>query len=166
MTPVGVASSTTAPRDSKARTASEHTATTSGSTWPETQVGRPGHPPSGDVALDGRSHSRFRRPGTLFGSESDGPDMTENINAAVRDGAGDRPVEHVRVMPPVKKVCGMRPSDGLNPNHAAHRRRMRTEPAPSAPSANGPSPEATAAAAPPLEPPAVWPCFHGLWVGP
>src|SRR5688572_28572260 len=43
---------------------------------------------------------------------------------------------------------------------------MRTEAAASLPCASGPSPEATAVAAPPLEPPDVRPCFHGLWVGP
>jgi hypothetical protein len=43
---------------------------------------------------------------------------------------------------------------------------MRIEPPPSPPVASGTSPPATAAAEPPEEPPAVRPCFHGLWVTP
>jgi len=39
---------------------------------------------------------------------------------------------------------------------------MRTLPAPSVPTANGPMPAATAAAAPPDEPPGVQPVFQGL----
>ena len=43
---------------------------------------------------------------------------------------------------------------------------MRIEPAPSEPIAAGTSPAATAAAAPPLEPPGVWSVFQGLRVAP
>src|SRR5699024_922784 len=43
---------------------------------------------------------------------------------------------------------------------------MRTDPAPSEPSAAGTSPAATAAAEPPEEPPGVWPGFQGLRVVP
>ena len=43
---------------------------------------------------------------------------------------------------------------------------MRIEPAPSEPCANGPIPEETAAAAPPLDPPAVRPSRHGFCVLP
>lgn len=43
---------------------------------------------------------------------------------------------------------------------------MRTEPAPSEPSAAGTRPAATAAAEPPDEPPGVWPVCHGLRVAP
>jgi len=43
---------------------------------------------------------------------------------------------------------------------------MRTEPAPSEPIAPATSPAATAAAAPPLEPPGVWSSCHGLRVAP
>ena len=43
---------------------------------------------------------------------------------------------------------------------------MRMEPAPSLASAIGAMREATAAAAPPLEPPGVMPSFHGFFVTP
>ena len=43
---------------------------------------------------------------------------------------------------------------------------MRIEPAPSEPIAAGTTPAATAAAAPPLEPPGVWSVFQGLRVAP
>ena len=43
---------------------------------------------------------------------------------------------------------------------------MRIEPPPSVPSASGPTPAATAAPAPPLEPPGVSAGFHGLRVMP
>ena len=43
---------------------------------------------------------------------------------------------------------------------------MRTEPPPSVPIASGPSPAATAAPAPPDEPPGVMSVFHGLRVTP
>src|SRR5512139_4129089 len=42
---------------------------------------------------------------------------------------------------------------------------MRTEPPPSEPCAIGRRPAATAAPAPPLDPPGVWSRFHGLRVG-
>ena len=43
---------------------------------------------------------------------------------------------------------------------------MRTEPAPSVPTARLPMPTASAATPPPDEPPGVRPIFHGLWVAP
>jgi hypothetical protein len=43
---------------------------------------------------------------------------------------------------------------------------MRTEPPPSVPTDKQPMPSATAAALPPLDPPAVRSVFHGLRVAP
>ncbi len=60
----------------------------------------------------------------------------------------------------------MRIREGLNPNTPQQEAGMRMEPPPSLPWAMGRMPAATAAAAPPLEPPGVTPCRHGLWVGP
>src|SRR4051794_15302649 len=60
---------------------------------------------------------------------------------------------------------GMRPNDGLYPTTPQNADGMRIEPAPSVPSSAVHSPAATAAAAPPLEPPADRPKFQGLRVG-
>src|SRR5207245_9035376 len=59
-----------------------------------------------------------------------------------------------------------RPRDGLRPTVPQQLDGMRTEPPPSVPCAKAHKPAATAAAAPPLEPPAEWSWFHGLWVAP
>ena len=60
----------------------------------------------------------------------------------------------------------IRPRCGLMPTSPVQAAGMRTEPAPSDPSAAGTSPAATAAAEPPLDPPGVWSRFHGLRVCP
>jgi hypothetical protein len=49
----------------------------------------------------------------------------------------------------------MRPRDGFSPNRPQHAAGMRIEPPPSLPAAIGTTPDATAAADPPLEPPGV-----------
>ena len=61
---------------------------------------------------------------------------------------------------------GTRPSCGLRPNSPQHAAGMRIEPAPSAASAAGTRPAATAAADPPLDPPGVRSGSHGLRVIP
>src|SRR3954451_18772261 len=61
--------------------------------------------------------------------------------------------------------CGIRPNDGLKPKMPQTAAGMRIEPAPSLPCASGPRPVATAAAAPPLDPPGVFAMSHGLDVG-
>src|SRR5829696_3091457 len=62
--------------------------------------------------------------------------------------------------------CGIRPNDCLKPKMPQNAAGMRIEPAPSLPCASGPRPAATAAAAPPLDPPGVFTRFHGLKEGP
>src|SRR5215211_2519633 len=62
--------------------------------------------------------------------------------------------------------CGTRPNDCLNPKMPQNAAGMRIEPAPSLPCASGPRPAATAAAAPPLDPPGVFSSFQGLYEGP
>src|SRR5262249_30641215 len=61
---------------------------------------------------------------------------------------------------------GMRPKEGLWPTIPANDAGMRIEPPPSVPTASGPRPAATAADAPPLEPPGVRSRFHGFRVIP
>ncbi len=55
----------------------------------------------------------------------------------------------------------MRPREGLRPNNPQQEAGMRIEPPPSDACATGSMPEATAAAAPPEEPPLEWPRFRG-----
>src|SRR5687768_3312202 len=62
--------------------------------------------------------------------------------------------------------AGTRPKDALMPNSPVNAQGMRIEPPPSVPTASGPIPEATAAAAPPEEPPGVFALFQGLRVMP
>src|SRR5919197_628469 len=61
---------------------------------------------------------------------------------------------------------GMRPYEGLSPKMPQKAAGLRMDPPPSVPRANGPSPAATAAPAPPDEPPGVRSRFHGLRVTP
>src|ERR1700741_34880 len=61
---------------------------------------------------------------------------------------------------------GLRPRVGFNPNTPQQCAGTRMEPPVSPPSAIGTAPDATAAAAPPLEPPGERARFHGLRVGP
>lgn len=60
---------------------------------------------------------------------------------------------------------GTRPRDGFTPTRPHDAAGMRIEPPPSLPGANGSRPAATAAAAPPLEPPAPRSRSHGLRAG-
>jgi hypothetical protein len=62
--------------------------------------------------------------------------------------------------------AGTRPNDGLMPKRPVKLHGMRIDPPPSVPTASGPMPAATAAAAPPEEPPGVLPVFQGLRVTP
>ncbi len=60
----------------------------------------------------------------------------------------------------------IRPCVGLWPKMPVKDEGIRTEPRVSLPSAAAHRPADTAAADPPEEPPALEPCFHGLWVRP
>ena len=61
---------------------------------------------------------------------------------------------------------GTRACVGFRPNRPVKEQGMRTEPAPSVPTARLPMPTASAATPPPEEPPGVRPIFHGLCVAP
>jgi hypothetical protein len=60
----------------------------------------------------------------------------------------------------------IRPRWGLMPTRFVHAAGIRTDPNPSDPSAAGTNPAATAAEAPPEEPPGVWSTFQGFRVAP
>ncbi len=62
--------------------------------------------------------------------------------------------------------AGMRPRDGMKPNTPQQLAGMRSEPPMSLPCAAGTTPAATAAAAPPDEPPGVSAGSHGLRAAP
>src|SRR6266404_2005764 len=62
--------------------------------------------------------------------------------------------------------AGTRPNEGLIPGMPQNVDGMRMEPAPSVPTATGPMPDATAAAAPPEDPPGVIFVSQGLRVIP
>src|SRR5262245_12928759 len=62
--------------------------------------------------------------------------------------------------------CGLRPRVGFSPNTPQQDAGIRIEPPPSEACAAGTSPAATAAADPPLEPPAEYAGCHGLRVAP
>src|SRR6266550_3415848 len=63
-------------------------------------------------------------------------------------------------------ACEIRPRLGLSPTRPQHDAGIRIEPPPSLPCPNPTIPEATAAAVPPEEPPAVREPSHGFRVGP
>src|SRR5919197_3657073 len=67
---------------------------------------------------------------------------------------------------PKSGPMGLRPRDGLRPNKPHFEAGIRMLPPPSVACAMGRYPAATAAAAPPEEPPAEWVSRHGLRVGP
>src|SRR2546427_5050836 len=67
---------------------------------------------------------------------------------------------------PASGAIDTRPRVGLRPKRPQHEAGMRIEPPPSVAWAIGSMPAATAAAAPPLEPPALCETFHGFFVGP
>ena len=69
------------------------------------------------------------------------------------------------VTSPVTGPALIRPRAGLMPNSPQALAGMRIEPPPSLPCAKGTSPAATAAAAPPLDPPADRERSHGVRAG-
>src|SRR5947208_3498755 len=100
--------------------------------------------------------------GNDTGSRSSGPAMTESSSAASRTVRAIGPTHEKLVQPLALGNRDTRPSVGLSPTTPQQAAGWRMEPARSLPSASGPSPAASAAAAPPLDPPGVRPRFHGL----
>ena len=97
----------------------------------------------------------------VWRSRRSGPAITLSISAASATVRVIGPAwESVSVADGGK--IGTVPKVGFSPNTPQNAAGILIEPAPSEPCASGPRPAATAAAAPPLDPPAVDPCFHGL----
>src|SRR5690606_34764243 len=103
------------------------------------------------------------------GSHPSGPCMAANIktlSSTVRDMGPwcKKGAVMEKAVAPVS--WGTRPNVGLKPKMPQQLAGMRIEPPPSLPSANGTMPAATAAAEPPLDPPAIRERSHGLFVRP
>ncbi len=92
--------------------------------------------------------------------------MTRSISAASATVRVIGPMWLVVSSPPKTGAAATRPSVGFIPNTPQQLAGARMEPPLSVPTASGASPAATAAAAPPLDPPAVRDRSHGFRVGP
>src|SRR5262249_27994742 len=163
----GDASSTWHPRSEKTRVAPRQIEATTGSTGaapPRSGVHATRHPRIsvrwGSAAQSSPVSGKER------GSRGSGPTMTENINAASATVRVIGPCIDIAFQAVTLGYRATRPCDGLNPTTPHHAAGWRIEPARSPPSASGPSPAATAAAAPPLDPPGERDTAHGLTVAP
>jgi len=153
-------SSSTVRRRGSTRTsyASSHGLVVATPSWnrPSPRTAVPRYAPSGDVGARSAWWSRGGRPsGDTIASSS--------IAASATVRAIGPPTER----PPrlARPDCeGTRPRDGLRPTRPVAAAGMRIDPPPSLPGATGRRPAATAAAAPPLEPPAPSPVDQGLRV--
>src|SRR5262249_58270616 len=88
--------------------------------------------------------------------------MTSSSAAASRTVRAIGPALPSPSAPDTEGAGETRPRDGLIPNRPQQEAGIRIEPPPSLPWASGASPAATAAAAPPLQPPGVRDASHGL----
>ena len=145
------------------RSAALHSASTS---WPshgwsvKAIRSRPGSRPTS--SRKGRAGS-----GAAYGAPASGPAVASRIAALSRT---ERQTTCSTTAPcqisPKSGPVGSRPRVGFMPKSPQQEAGIRIEPPPSPPVATGVIPHATAAAEPPLEPPAVRVRSHGLRVGP
>src|SRR3954464_6507614 len=103
--------------------------------------------------------------GAQKGSPTAGPAITSSIAAASRTvrasgPAVPRPTGSPYIGPPL-----IRPRDGFSPNNPQQLAGIRMEPPPSEPCATETRPAATAAPAPPLDPPAIRSRSQGVLAG-
>ena len=115
-----------------------------------------------------RSQAREERPGRRWcpgGSPARRPASTSSIAAASRTVRAIGPAVAKPTGSPYIGYPLIRPRVGLSPNSPQHEAGIRIEPPPSEPWATGTSPAATAAAAPPEEPPAIRVRSHGVTAG-
>src|SRR6516165_2619212 len=105
--------------------------------------------------------------GAAYGSPGSGPAVQSSIRAESRTlRLTTCPVDSPPHPSPASGAMDTRPRDGLSPNKPHCAAGIRIEPPPSVACAMGRMPAATAAAAPPEEPPAVYATFQGLWQEP
>jgi hypothetical protein len=105
--------------------------------------------------------------GAQYGSPTSGPEVASSSAALSRTlHVTAWPAEAPPQPSPASGPIGLRARVGLRPNSPQQEAGMRMEPPPSVACAIGTMPDATAAAEPPLEPPALWSRRHGLRVGP
>src|ERR671918_115524 len=93
--------------------------------------------------------------GTDWGSRSSAPARTESSSAASATVRVSGPCTENPVQPFAAGQAGTRPIVGFSPTTPQQLAGILIDPARSVPSASGPRPAATAAAAPPLDPPAI-----------
>ncbi len=161
----GCSSSTRPPRSANALAAASVMRRTSGSTGAPPRSGlhatrNPRAPPSTARAKSSPVAGSER------GSRSSAPTHADRSSAASATVRVIGPVWEKLVHPFSAGHRGTRPRLALKPTTPHTAAGIRIEPARSLPSASGPSPAATAAAAPPLEPPAIRSRCHGLRVCP
>src|SRR5437764_565602 len=101
----------------------------------------------------------------LSGSRGSDPASVCNRIAASRTVRAIGPLCERAAQKSALGQYGTRPNEGFNPKIPHRAEGIRIEPAPSEPCASGPSPDATAAPAPPDEAPDVRSSFHGLLQG-
>ena len=99
-------------------------------------------------------------------SASCGPAVIARNSAASSTVRASGPKCEIESKTVGRTSIGMRPRLGFRPTTPQNAAGMRTEPPMSVPSASGTQPAATAAPAPPEEPPGVRSGFHGLRVMP
>ena len=106
------------------------------------------------------------RPGRPTSASSGRPASTDSISAQSATVVASGPFSAMSNHEPLPRSAGTTPSPGLMPTRPQHAAGMRIEPMPSLPCATATMPAATAAAAPPDEPPGVRSRSHGLRVMP
>ena len=102
--------------------------------------------------------------GSAYQSRSSGAAITASIAAASATRCASGPPATRVANRPSIGWCGTRPVVGLMPYRPQKLAGMRMEPPPSLPNASVPTPAASAAAAPPLDPPEEWVGTCGLRV--
>ena len=103
--------------------------------------------------------------GAQKGSPTARPAITSSSAAASRTVRASEPLVARPTGSPYVGAPEMRPRDGLRPTTPQQLAGIRIDPPPSEPWATGTSPAETAAAAPPLEPPAIRVVSQGVTAG-